>query len=747
MPSPPVSPPPDLPFPALAVPALPLRLNLNFSPDSVERRFGEHYLAFYHRYAQAALLLGLLLVIGDFLVDWLAQPDLAANWLRLQVAVPILLVGLAYTLLPQARRHWQPVLGGFIVAVAMCLFWVLKRLDAEGGQGLTSWVGILNFTFLQFYCFIVLGVQFRIALIAGLAMLGLFEATLWTHAHQMAAQAAYWSYHVVTLFILAAGIGWWREFIVRKDFAAQSALEDAREAAVQLARAKSTFLATMSHEIRTPLNGVLGMNELLLDSGLTAEQREWAEGVRVSGRHLLSLINDVLDVSKIEAGRLTLEAVDFKLADVIEEARLMFAQPAQAKGLALLAIVAPADAVQTAQPLRGDPLRLRQVIANLIGNAVKFTAHGSVAVHAGWVLDGDGQARVRIAVQDTGIGISEEARERIFDKFAQADSSTTRRYGGTGLGLSICRELVALMDGSIAVASTPGQGSCFTVDLRLPLGSATAAVGVAQGAPRHMSGTVLLVEDHPVNRSVAIGMLRKLGLSWQVAENGADAVAQVRQQPFDAVLMDCQMPVMDGYRATAAIRALPEGRGATLPIVALTANATAEDARRCREAGMDGFVAKPFTLASLAAALEPWLATADASSPRSPARAPRPEMSPATAGAAIDRAAVATLLDLDDSGELLREVVTGFLQTADAGLAEVRAALVAGSTQGLSRPAHALKSSAANVGARVLSALYGDIERRAHAGRMGDVGVQLEAIDREQARATAELGALLLEFA
>jgi CheY-like chemotaxis protein/HPt (histidine-containing phosphotransfer) domain-containing protein len=262
-----------------------------------------------------------------------------------------------------------------------------------------------------------------------------------------------------------------------------------------------------------------------------------------------------------------------------------------------------------------------------------------------------------------------------------------------------------------------------------------------------MSGTVLLVEDHPVNRSVAIGMLRKLGLSWQVAENGADAVAQVRQQPFDAVLMDCQMPVMDGYRATAAIRALPEGRGATLPIVALTANATAEDARRCREAGMDGFVAKPFTLASLAAALEPWLATADASPPRSPARAPRPEMSPATAGAAIDRAAVATLLDLDDSGELLREVVTGFLQTADAGLAEVRAALVAGSTQGLSRPAHALKSSAANVGARVLSALYGDIERRARAGRMGDMGVQLEAIDREQARATAELGALLLEFA
>lgn len=740
--------PADPPVPALAVAALPPRLNLKFSPESVERRFGEHYLTFYRRYAQAALVLGLLLVIGDFLVDWLAQPELAANWLRLEVAVPILLAGLGYTLLPLelARRHWQSVLGGFIVAVSASLFWALKQLDAEGGHGLTTWVGILNFTFLQLYCFVVLGVQFRVALIAGLAILGLFEVTLWMDARHLSVEAAYWTYHVVTLFILAAGIGWWREFILRKDFAAQSALEDARAAAEQLARAKSAFLATMSHEIRTPLNGVLGMNELMLDSGLTPEQREWAEAVRVSGRHLLSLINDVLDVSKIEAGRLTLEAVDFNLADVVEEARLMFAQPAQAKGLLLQVVVEPGHA----QTLHGDPLRLRQVVANLIGNAIKFTERGSVSVRAGASPLPDGRARLRIAVQDTGIGISEEARERIFDKFAQADNSTTRRYGGTGLGLSICRELVVLMDGRIDVSSTPGQGSCFTVDVRLPLGKAPAlAPSATGGAPQRMSGTVLLVEDHPVNRSVAIGMLRKLGLDWQISENGADAVDKIRAHDFDAVLMDCQMPVMDGYQATALIRALPGGRAAKLPIVALTANATAEDARRCREASMDGFVAKPFTLAALAAALSPWLPAAALSPtplpPSSPS--PRPALTPMAEDAAIDRAAVMTLLDLDDSGDLLREVFSVFLQTADTGLAELEAALAAGNPQATARPAHSLKSSAANVGAMALSRLYGEVEHGVRAGAVEGAGARLEAIRHEQARAKAELGSLLREFA
>ncbi len=557
---------------------LPLRLMLKFSSPSMERRFGTHYLSFYHRYAQAALLLGVLLVAGDFAVDWLAAPELAANGLRLRIALPILFAGLAYTLLPQARAHWQPVLGGFIVAVALSLFWILMRIDAEGGQGLTSWVGILNFTFLEFYCFIVLGVQFRIALMAGLAILGLFVATLAMHPSHMGSHVGYWAYHVVTLFVLAAGVGWWREFIVRKDFAAQCALEDAREAAEQLARAKSAFLATMSHEIRTPLNGVLGMNELLMGSRLSAEQRDWAEAVRASGQHLLALINDVLDVSKIEAGRLSLEAVDFSLCNVLQDVQRMFAQPAMAKGLAL---EVHGDAAAQHAWLRGDPLRLRQILANLVGNAIKFTEQGHVAVHVGCTMLDDGQVMVRIAVEDTGIGIDGTARESIFKRFAQADSSTTRRYGGTGLGLAICHELAGLMGGTIKLESRHPAGSRFIVELGLASGQAPAVLGVpitGRDIAMPLQGTVLLVEDHPVNRSVAVGMLRRLGVAWRVASNGADAVEQVRLHDFDAVLMDCQMPVMDGYEAAAAIRALPDGRGARLPIVALTANAGPEDA-------------------------------------------------------------------------------------------------------------------------------------------------------------------------
>jgi len=730
--------------PALAMAALPLRLMLKFSHPPFERRFGRHYLAFYHRYAQAALLLGLLLVIGDFGVDWLAQPDLAANWLRLEVAVPILMAGLAYTLLPQARRLWQPVLAGFIVAVSLCLFLVLLRIDAEGGHGLSTWVGILNFTFFEFYCFIVLGVQFRIALIAGLAILGLFETLLWTQALVLTESAAYWSYHVVTLFMLAAGLGWWREYILRKDFAAQCMLEDARAAAEQLARAKSAFLATMSHEIRTPLNGVLGMNELLMDSALSHQQRSWAEAVQVSGNHLLALINDVLDVSKIEAGRLTLEATDFDLRQVLDEARQMFLQPAAAKGLKL-ALDLPPGTVW----LRGDPLRLRQIVANLIANAIKFTERGGVTLGAAWQAEEDGTLRLQIAVEDTGIGIAEEARELIFEKFAQADSSTTRRYGGTGLGLAISRELAQLMDGSIEVEGRPGEGSRFIVSLRLPPGTPASMATNAQPAappravPGRLRGLVLLVEDHPVNRIVAMGMLRKLGLSWELAVDGAEAVERVRRQDFDAVLMDCLMPVMDGFEATAAIRALPErereGRGAHLPIVALTANASEEDARQCREAGMDGFVSKPFTLATLAAALAPWLKSV-----------PDDEAVPATGGEAarvIDRRAVATLLGLDESGDLLREVLTSFLQSADAGLSSIEAAVRGDDPKALGFAAHRLKSSALNVGAHRLSEVYGELERCARSGSAGNVDDHLAALHSEQARVKAELGALLREYA
>ena len=211
--------------------ALPLRLMLSFTPAPLERRFVEDYVATYYRYAQAALALGVLLVVGDFFVDWLAHRELVANWMRLTLAVPVLAAGLGYTFLPGARTHWQAVLAGFVVAVACSLFWILLRVDAEGGPGLSSWVGILNFTFLEFYCFVILGVQFRVALISGLLILAAFGAALVQHPAQMGSAMPYWTYHVVTLFMLSAGVGWWREFLLRKDFATRIALDESREEA------------------------------------------------------------------------------------------------------------------------------------------------------------------------------------------------------------------------------------------------------------------------------------------------------------------------------------------------------------------------------------------------------------------------------------------------------------------------------------------------------------------------------------
>lgn len=730
-----------------AAPTLRLRVLLRFEPAQFEQAFGEHYLSFYHRYAQGALVLGLLLVLGDFLVDWIAYPAVADNALRLQVAVPILLAGLAYTFLPQARRHWQPVLAGFIVALSLCLFWILLRIDAAGGEGLNSWVGILNFTFLEFYCFIVLGLQFRWALMAGLSILVAFCATLWWHPGQSAGEAAYWSYHVLTLFLLAVGVGWWREFIVRKDYAAQWALERARLAAEQLALVKSEFLATMSHEIRTPLNGVLGMNELLLGSGLSREQRGWAGAVQASGRHLLALIDDVLDVSKIEAGQLRLEQADFDLRREIGEAQAMFVQPALAKGLDLQA------QVKWQMPecqLVGDPLRLRQIVANLIGNAIKFTEQGRVGVQV-WVAPAQapGRAQVDIVVQDSGIGIPAEAQQRIFERFAQADGSTTRRYGGTGLGLAICRDLARAMDGDIAVQSQPGAGSRFTVQLELPLAGPVpapaereeGAAGAAADTVPRLQGTVLLVEDHPVNRAVAAGMLRKLGLAWHEAHDGAQAIEQVCAHDFDAVLMDCQMPVVDGYAATRAIRGLPDGRGASLPIIALTANAGADDAARCRASGMDGFIAKPYGIGTLAAALAPWLQAQ--STP--PVDAPQDRVVPAVDHAAIDARAVETLLYLDEQGGtgLLREVVTGFLDAAAQGLAGMEQALADGRLADIARIAHGLKSSAAHAGALEMAEGLRSTERRALAGDAPAVRQGLAHLHDAHRRTVAGLQAVL----
>jgi signal transduction histidine kinase/CheY-like chemotaxis protein/HPt (histidine-containing phosphotransfer) domain-containing protein len=530
---------------------------LRFSSAQYERRFADHYVSVYFRYAQASLLVGLLLVFGDFLVDYLAHPDIRANFLRLELCVPVLGTGLAYSLTPDARKRWQPAMSGFIVVVAYTLFWILLRIDGEGGTGLKTWVGILNFTFLEFYCFVILGVQFRYALASGFLILVAFEAAMCAHAGLSKAQVAYWSYHVVTLFILSAGIGWWREYLLRREFSAHTALEDARLSAERLARMKGDFLATMSHEIRTPMNGVLGMNELLVDSELEGQQRIWAEGVQASGKHLLGVINDILDFSKFESGQTKLESVDFSLVQVVEEALAMLAQPAATKGLELAVRFTPQDAPFA---LRGDPFRLRQVIANLVGNAIKFTAEGEVIVQVELRRLAGSEAAVSMCVVDTGIGITPEAQHKIFDPFAQADSSTTREYGGSGLGLAICKRLLELMGGNIRVVSTPGQGSKFIVELSLPLAQDMAPQPLAN--PQFEDVRVLVVDDNRTNLEILRQQLHGWGMDVSCAATGRDALQLMRQagragRPFKLALLDVHMPQMDGMELARLIRTLP----------------------------------------------------------------------------------------------------------------------------------------------------------------------------------------------
>jgi CheY-like chemotaxis protein len=368
------------------------------------------------------------------------------------------------------------------------------------------------------------------------------------------------------------------------------------------------------------------MNELLLASALRPEQRQWAETVQASGRHLMAVINDILDFSRIESGRMVLEHVDFDLNAVVKDVMAMVDQPAKAKGLQLSARFTPADPVLA---LRGDPFRLRQVIMNLLGNAVKFTDSGSVRIDVTTQRLATGAVAVSIRVQDSGIGITPEAQKRIFENFSQGDGSTTRKYGGSGLGLAICKRLLEQMGGSISVDSVPGRGSAFQVDLNLPpadgpviaqsraYDGSSDPVGQAAPAPAPepapglrlgpLCGKLLLVEDNPVNQAVGVAMLRRLGVECVLAADGAQAVQRVREAVFDIVLMDCQMPVMDGFEATAQIRRLPGRRGEQLPIVALTANTMPDDEQRCLAAGMDAFLAKPYTLATLHAMVSRWL--------------------------------------------------------------------------------------------------------------------------------------------
>lgn len=509
-----------------------------------------------------------------------------------------------------------------------------------------------------------------------------------------------------------------------------------RDAALEAVRIKSQFLANMSHEIRTPMNGVLGMAELMLKTDLNAQQHEFGRVIFNSANHLLTIINDILDFSKLEAGEMHLQTLDFDLKDCLQTVIDVLSSQAEVKGLQLTALIDP----QVPRKLQGDPVRLRQILLNLIGNAIKFTDVGEVVVQVNSLgsVTPKGEnllplVRLLFSVRDTGIGISQAGQKKLFQSFTQVDASTTREYGGTGLGLAICKQLVEMMGGEIGVESEIGKGSTFwfTAEFnqvaidhspeyqpsRVGRLSVEAIVETRPGVSLQPL-KILVAEDNLVNQQVIVNQLQILGHEADCAANGEEALAMLAQHGYDLVLMDCQMPVLDGYTTTQQLRR-QEGKDSHTVVIALTANAMPADREQCLAAGMDDYISKPVSLNALQALLQRWITL------KQEAEAPKAGEVAEAGGELItnSREPVTSSSDSETPVDLrrLNEIMRGnrarqrrlleiFIQNAQTEIEEIRNAIATSDCLKLGQKGHRLKGSSANVGVNYIATLAAELE-------------------------------------